>query len=58
MKRFHDVVHKYRKQTFKDTTLGNLLLALALAITYVIAKPMFVIALLIRSSYFVSALVY
>ena len=33
-KRFHDAVHKYRKQTFRDTTLGNLLLALALAITY------------------------
>lgn len=33
-KRFHDAVHKYRRQTFRDTTLGNLLLALALAITY------------------------
>ena len=32
-RRFHRAVHKYRKQTFKDTTLGNLLLALALAIT-------------------------
>lgn len=33
VKRFRAAVHKYSKQTFRDTTLGNLLLALALAIT-------------------------
>lgn len=38
-KKFHLAVDKYRKQTFRDTALGNLLLALALAITYVCIVP-------------------
>jgi ATP-binding cassette subfamily B (MDR/TAP) protein 1 len=32
-RRFHLAVNKYRAQTFRDTALGNLLLAFALAIT-------------------------
>jgi ATP-binding cassette, subfamily B (MDR/TAP), member 1 len=32
-KRFHLAVDKYREQTFRDTALGNLLLAFALSIT-------------------------
>lgn len=32
-RRFHLAVDKYREQTFRDTALGNLLLAFALAIT-------------------------
>lgn len=58
-KRFHDAVHKYRRQTFRDTTLGNLLLALALAITYEATSSNFHhFLLLMMSSYFVYALAY
>lgn len=55
--RFHNAVHKYRKQTFRDTALGNLLLALALAITYVTTCQTLYHLLIIRS-YFVYALAY
>jgi ATP-binding cassette subfamily B (MDR/TAP) protein 1 len=56
-RKFHLAVDKYRKQTFRDTALGNLLLALALAITYV-GYTRSRLPLLMMSRYFVYALAY